>query len=347
MVYPVIVWMLTVVAGCAAARSGGVPGGRPTLQRRAMDCLRSAVRYGYNPAVRVEAVEALESVDKPGSRPWIRAALLDAHPGVRFAACVAIGRLRDTTARRALVKRVNDDDCSVQVAALFALHRLGDETRTGRLPNYLSHDHDVAVRRNAAFVLGLMGEPTAIKILARAMKDPDFGVRQHALEAMARLQNREARQELTFMTNAGIGSEEVFAIVALAETEDPEFIDTFRYKLARASHLETRLASARGLGRLGSDEGFSMALHTLRRGRELVRDPHDPAPEQILRAKQMAASALGAIGRLEALPALADLMNDNTDPRVQVSAARAILEILDADRMRSIPFAVTNHRGPE
>ena len=80
---------------------------------------------------------------------------------------------------------------------------------------------------------------------------------------MARLGSREARQELTFMASSGIGSEEVFAITALAHTRDPRSLDTFRYKLGTAANLETKLAAARALGLLGSDEGFEVALGAL------------------------------------------------------------------------------------
>jgi HEAT repeat protein len=227
---------------------------------------------------------------------------------------------------------VDDEDASVQVAALFALHRLGYEELTGRMPTYLLHREDVTVRRNAALVLGFLDEPGAIKILARAMRDGDEGVRKHALEAMARLGNQEARQELAFMTNSGVGSDEVFAIGALAETGDRIYLDAFRYKLATAVHLETRLAAARALGRLGSDEGFDVAMKALKTSRPSRRDPDDPGAGQILRARQLAAAALGAIGRSDALPACAALIGDPTDPRVQVSAARAVLEITAARR---------------
>jgi HEAT repeat protein len=55
--------------------------------------------------------------------------------------------------------------------------------------------------------------------------------------------------------------------------------------------------------------------------------------------RQLAAAALGAIERVDALPALADLLEDDRDPRVQVSAARAILEIIEANRAETLPFA--------
>jgi HEAT repeat protein len=102
--------------------------------------------------------------------------------------------------------------------------------------------------------------------------------------------------------------------------------------------LETRLAAARGLGELGSDEGFDLALRALVVNRPLRADPNDPEADQILRVKQMAAAALGAIGRVDALRALARLMDTDPDPRVQVSAAKAILEILAADRACALPF---------
>lgn len=101
------------------------------LKHRALDCLKAAVRYEHNPVVRVEAVEALQSSRYEQGLPWIRTALLDEHPAVRFAACVAIGRLGDAVSERTLQERVDDEDACVQVAALFALHRLGHADAPG------------------------------------------------------------------------------------------------------------------------------------------------------------------------------------------------------------------------
>ena len=117
------------------------------------------------------------------------------------------------------------------------------------------------------------------------------------------------------------------------------YTSAFRYKLATATHLETRLAAARGLGRLGSDEGFDVALEAFRNAGPSTDDPNDPPAGQVLRARQMAAAALGAIGRTDALPSLKRVMEDSPDPRVVVSAARAIMEILEADRTAGLPFS--------
>jgi len=331
---------LTVaLGGCVKPAANRQKNNQVELRRRAMEGLKAAVGYRQNPVVRVQAVEALSGRASQEGTPWVRSALLDDHPAVRFAACLAAGEARDVGAGAGIAKCLKDPNASVQVAALFARHRLGHTQRSGDLAGYLLHDSDPMVRRNTALVLGLLGEQGAIKVLAKAMKDADSGVRDHALEAMARLGNRDARQELTFMTGAGVGSDEVFAIGALAATGDNTYLETFRYKLATATHLETRLAAARGLGLLQSDEGFEIAIRTLQIDRPSRSDPQDPAVEQLLRMRQLAAAALGAIGRTDALPALAELMNDSRDPRVQVSAARAILDIVDSHQREALPFA--------
>ncbi len=330
---------MLLASGCVATGHRWYEVDSAAVSQRAMETLKAAVRYPHNPVVRVEAVEALESGGQAAALPWIRAAMLDDHPAVRFAACTAAGKLKDHISTGALRARVDDDDASVRVAALFALHLLGHQGGTGRIPTYLLNHEDISVRRNAALLLGMLNEPGAIKILARGMKDADPGVREHALEGMARLGNAEAKQELTFMANSGVGSEEVFAVGALVGTGDQAYEDLFRYKLARASHVETQLAAAAGLGRLGHDTGYDLALRCLRKRRIVRRGANDPPDAQRLRARQLALAALGAIGRTDALASLGRLMDQARDPRIQVSAARAILEIVDKQKPDRNPFS--------
>jgi len=335
-----------VMAVCLAASGCVSPSGtdstfdRTQLQRRALTCLKAGIGYEANPVVRVEAVEALEQSDDPQRLAWIRSAMLDEHPAVRFAACLSTGRARDTLAESTIARCLEDPDANVRIAALFARHRLGETDQTGYMTTYLLESDEITVRRNAALVLGLLEDKSAVKVLARAMRDPDPGVRHHALEAMARLGNADAKKELSFMANAGVGTEETFALQALAATGDRSYIDTFRYKLANASHTETRLAAARALGLLGSDEGLAAALGALNDASGLRNEPGDSPGDQLLRRRQLAASALGAIGRDDAFPTLEKWLENRSDPRVQVSAAGAILEIDRRSRSKSSAFPV-------
>ncbi|MGB0716064.1 MAG: HEAT repeat domain-containing protein, partial [Phycisphaerae bacterium] len=194
------------------------------------------------------------------------------------------------------------------------------------------------VRRNAALVFGFMNSKGAVKMLARAMSDRDEGVRHYALEALSRQGNPEAQQELVFMTNSGVGSEEVFALQALGAARATECNDTFRYKLANAVHMETKLAAAWALGRTGSKEGVSLAKRALMNPTVRENDMKDPIADQVARVRIMAATALGAMGDPSTLKVLASVMSDDADPRLVQAAARAIVEILRPLDRVGLPF---------
>jgi HEAT repeat protein len=107
----------------------------------------------------------------------------------------------------------------------------------------------------------------------------------------------------------------------------------YRYKLKTATHIETKLAAARALGRLGLSDGLEIAVKNLsfnaprRDGGDA--NVADPPEAQIIRARTLAALAVGAIGERSALPALVATMDDRYDPRVELAAATATLQILE------------------
>lgn len=335
---PAVGWTLAVMgwslAGCAA--NPYRPGSPATaeLRARALASLKQGVRYPHVPVVRCQAIEALQEVAPAEGVPWIRSALEDDNAGVRFAACLALGTLRDVTSRARITDCLDDPDPSVRVGAVFALHRLGDASQTHRLPEYLLDATDPVVRRNAATVLGRLGEPGAVNLLARVMNDSDEGLQLEALEAMALLGGEEARQQLTFLAHSGLGAREAFAVTALGRTGDPQFAELYEYKLNTARHWETKLAAARALGRLGKRDGYAVAAECIGfnspdRRAEIVAD--DPPDLQIVRVRSMAALALGEIGDRRALPSLANAIDDPYDPRVELAAALAVLKILNHD----------------
>jgi HEAT repeat protein len=187
-------------------------------------------------------------------------------------------------------------------------------------------------RRNAALVLGKLGEPGAIQILARVMNNRDDGLRLQALESMAQLGSKEAKEQLKFLAHSGLGGMEVLAINALGSTEDGQFVKLYRYKLQTAAHLETKLAAARALGRLDLADGLSVAVKnlTFNRPHHTGEAAEDDSPAaQIVRTRTLAALAVGAIGDPSALPALVAAMDYPYDPRVELAVALATLQILD------------------
>ena len=331
--FPIVGMMAVLGVGCAGS---GAQVDRTALRSRALDGLKRATGYTELASVRAQAVEALQQVAPGDGLPWIRKALTDSSAGVRFAAAAALGALRDQTSRPQIEKALADPDPSVRVAAIFALHRLGDVRYSNQFPEYLLDHPDAAVRRNTALLLGRLGEKGAVALLARAMSSSDPALRIEALESMARLGGKEAVEQLKFTAHSGAGAEETLALLALGDTRDPELADLYRFKLQSAKHIETRLAAARALGLLRKADGYDTALRSLRFEAPSA-DATDDLPEhQMLRIKQLAASALGAIGRDAAIPALNEVMTRDADPRVQLAAARAILELTTPG---GLPFA--------
>lgn len=332
--------------GCALAlgllllafRSACVAPGRPpdrveqlSYRDDAVQCIKAGLQYLANSVVRAEAIEGVLNYPAPDLLLGVRARLLDESPGVRFAACTVLGELRVEEAKNAVEPLLRDADPSVRAAAIFALHRMGDTSHSAELTELLMEHADPLVRANAAMLLGRLGEPSAVRPLAKAMRDKDEAVRIHALEAMAGLKSEEAFRELMIRVRTSAGSEEAYAVLALGQARDPQFRDLFRERLQGAGHVETQLAAARALGLLADASGYELAARNLKRFSARRRELDDPPEAQRLRVRSMAAAALGTIRNPAALPALREMMWEEADPRLQMAAARAILEIVEGN----------------
>ncbi len=332
------------MTGCATIPPPMEPIAESQLGDNAMEALKRAVRYEHAAYMRAIGIEVMERRLGTDALPWIRNALHDDDPGVQYAAILALGSLEDRESSERIRAIAEQEDEILKVVALYALHRLGDTSRTGELPPLLLEHPSADVRRTAAFVLGRLDQPKVVKLLARAMKDEDETVRQQALESMALLGGEDAIRQLTFSASSGEGATRVSAITTLAELQRPALENTFQYRLAKGDYLDTRLASAYALGRIGIGAGFKMALKAVDFDSPQIGVAQDPPKEQIRRIRQLAANALGAIGDRRALPALERRLNDQSDPRVQIAAADAILQIIGRGKSIGAPRAST-HRG--
>lgn len=333
--------LITLTCGCVVVPSAIAPDEEETLRRRAIEALKAAVRYKHAGSIRAAGIEMLQRHLGTDGLSWIRAALHDEVTGVRVAAVFALGALGDTQSHSSLLALADDDDPSIRIAACYALHRLGDTSFVAGLPELLLEHPSPVVRQDAAYCLGLLGEHGAIKVLARAMKDDDEMVRQQALESMALLGNQEAIEQLTFSASSGMGGQRVSAINTLGDLKIASLAKTFRYKLQTGEYRDTRLAAARALGKLDIGEGLAIALQSLNFNSPQQGVPDDSPGQQIMRIRVAAATALGAIGDRRALGPLRRRLEDPSDPRTQIAAADAILEILGG---RTMPLRVLQAR---
>jgi len=292
-----------------------------------------------DPFLRMQALEAFQDVATDEGLPYVVDNLDNGHPGVSFAALMTIGVLRQSRYIERVRMLAEDSDPNVRIAALFALHRFGDKSRTGELSDFLLADRDARVRGNAALAIGRLEEPSAAKPLERALRrEKKEAVKLQVLEGLAMLGNRHAIERLIFSAYSAAPDQASLALMFLANARCAEAEEVFRTRLRQADHPEIKLQAARGLGYLGVDAGEELAAAHLwfnspQRGRK-----HDPPEQQIARVRALAALALGAIGNPGSLGPL-KLAFDVEDqaPYVRLAIARAALSILDKTRSLRVP----------
>jgi len=329
----VLVAMLTlpVAAGCirpTAGGSGGPPG--TTIETLAMRTLTGALIESV-PVVQVRAIEAMQQVAPQSGGPYFNELLLSTVPPVRFAALMAVGTVRHAAARERVAALLNDPNPSVQVGAIFALHRLGDTRQTTKLSVFLLNHTDAGVRANAAMALGRLGEKGAIPTLEQGLRDREESVRLQVMESLVLLGDKKSTGRLGFVALSSTGQKMVFALLALRNSNQREVIDVFIEQFTRGIYDEVKLAAAAGLGRFGRRDGLSFALDRFQRF-----TPHpggaDTPEQQVIRVKTLAALAIEECGDPSALDVLDRMLRSDDDISIRVAAARTAISLL--------------HRGP-
>lgn len=321
-----------LLVGCETPQPTGrvSPQEQLTLGNRAIDLLVRAAESELDDAS-CNAIEALAEVAPQAGRPVFRAAIESNSPLKRYAGYIALGDVRDK-ARLARIKRgVQDPNPQVRLGAAYAAVRCGADGYARVLIRALSDASEERVRANAATLLGRLGEPRAADWLRRAQHLPanaqSSAVQLQINHALARLGDEDALQEL-IVASQGDMSTRMDALLMLARLGDPRARDALRYRLANRheDYWAPRLIAARGLARLGENDGFEMALHLL----DYTDTKQDPrVPDDTFAIRSMAIHALAEMGDPRALPKLRMIAAESTDPRLQVAASYAICRILD------------------
>lgn len=291
-----------------------VPAAQPQPLNMALrDAARTQIRESLasnDPLVRANAVEAAQLTFGGDAQEVVAKALEDRSSIVRFAGLMAAGKLRLRSLHDKALALANDPSAKVRVSARYALHRMGD-TRLSHDLEKTARDPNPRVREDTAFVLGLLEEPSAIKILQSMLSDSDAGVRIQVADSMWRLRDERGLEILVAGTMSNFADDNMLSLLALAGPKDRRVEEHLRGKLTD-EYTEIALVAARALGDIGLDDGYGVAMNAI--------GSSDP------RRRLLAAVALGAIGRSDAQNALAPLLQD-ADPRVRLAAATALLQL--------------------
>jgi len=317
-------------AGCVAPQPQPLPPDQAVeFRARALNFLKKAAT-GDDPVLRMQAIEAFQEAAPLAGIPFIEYNLDSPVPAVSFAALMAIGTLRDGMFLERVRTHTEHHDPNVRIAAIFALHRLGDESRTSELSSFLLSHPKAGVRANAAMAIGRLGEPGSVRLLRRALHQEQKNVaKMQILEALAMLGDEAGIERLRFYGYSAVPDQSTLAVMFLANAACHDAEALFRYRLTNAEIPETRLQAARGLGKLDNAEGLELAVRYLFFNSPDTSRPHDPPEVQIERIRGLAALALGAIGRSDALGPLRRAYNQqNQSDYVRLAIARAVIEIL-------------------
>lgn len=284
----------------------------PALQTQARAEIDSAL-HAPNEIIRAHALEMIKDVDLPSADHQIVTALGDSSPLVRKAAALAAGELRIKAATERLNENYLDAKTPERIADIFALHRLGDTSHSHELEETAT-DVNPYIRGDTAMILGMIGNHSALPILAHMVKtDKSPDVVLQAAEAMWKLGDERGLDELVGATVSRYPDDQMVALLALAGPHDTRVLGHIE-GLMTEQYPEVTLVAARAAGMLGSDDGYGIALN----GAKSV----DP------RQRFLAALALGAIGRADSQPVLATLLKDS-DPDTRLASAGALVQVAE------------------
>lgn len=327
-------WLPGVV-GCGdpASHVGVLPSNERFTFRS--DCLKQMENSAFSrePALRMQAIEAFGEVapEEAVKRKVFELNLDNEYPGVVFASLMAVGQTQSRQYIEKARTRAESQNKNIRVAALFALHQMGDTSRTNELGQLLLADPDETVRANAALAIGRTKDPRMIKPLRLALaREHNELPKMQILEALAFLGDDKAIERLMFVGRSAIPQDAGIALMMLANARRSEAEDLFYIRLHDADVPEVRALAIRGLAHLGKREVMPMAIEYLFFNQPKSDIPQDPPEQQIKRIRGIAALALEQLGAPEALePLKKAFYQKGQSDYVKLAVARAAVGILN------------------
>ena len=303
----------------------------PEMVERAVATILQASR-SEDPTVRANAIE-VAGLDPVRFESVIAAGLSDRNEGVQAVAAMTVGKKQIRGLAGRLRSLLSSPSAYVETAAVMGLLRCGEAVEDGkvsRIAQILWTTESPKLRSHAAFLLGEIGDKSALPMLKQAagMRMPRASQSEMNLmllqfsEAMVKLGDTEQIETIRAMLHPSRPEDlEASALAAqiLGELGDRRPIDQLvflsAYKQPNTGQMypaEVRMQIASSLAKLGLDRGGFIA------------DEYAASPDPILRVQ--AATVYGDTRRPEHLPKLAKLATDPLE-QVRVAAAYGVLKI--------------------
>lgn len=180
-------------------------------------------------------------------------------------------------------------------------------------------ERDPELRIHCLRLLRKIRSPASADGLVKALRDPDWLVRQEAIAAVSQVKGSNAQTALeSILEQDDNATNRVAALRHLSYRRGKAALSALKRSLADTDVI-VRLNAARELGRHGNDSGFEMATASIQSSN--------------WKERAAAADALGTIGRAEAIPVLeAVTKRPKEHQRVRLNAIGAL------NRIKLIPL---------
>lgn len=329
--------MGAMLCGCTASQPRTVeaqpvatrdPVALSQLRERALDELVAASASEYA----LERANAIEGLQYAPSRlePIAAAALMDPNEGVRSVAATVIGQVQLRTLAGAVRPLLADASPFVVASAIYAIDRTGGSVDPSPLGRFLFDGASAKVRAHAAFILGEMGQESALPMLsdaARSTETVGSSIDQRLLElqiaeAMIKLGDRAKLDTVrAALLPATPDDLEATALAAqiIGKVQDRQSIDRLIFLSAQRDQRgatlppEILLAIAGGLAELRVGGAWNVA------------DAHRSSADPSIRAQ--AAIVYGQTEDRAQLGKLESMLED-ASPLVRIAAATGVLRML-------------------
>ncbi len=284
-------------------------------EAHAIDALVRAL-HDEDEWVRFGAVIVLSKIGEPAVEPLI-GALRDPFPLVRANAAETLGRIGDKRAGDGLAQTLLDGETHVWHQAAIALGRLGDARAVHHLIKMVENENS-DLRTKAIKALGQIGDVRAIETLLDVIyQQEDRWMRLFAIEALGEIGDIRAIEALVDMAYDEGRDLRTKAIITLGKIDYTLAVDALDY-LSCDPDIEPQDQQT-ALFELGK-RGDLRALEGLMR---VLREETRPD------IRTYAALILGDMGRVEAVEALIEALQDAT-PEVATPIMKALVKMGDA-----------------
>ena len=280
-----------------------------------------------NAQVRGQAVEAA-AMSPQRMRDVIEAGLKDENAGVRSIALMAVGKNQLRDLRPQAERLMSDGNNHVRASAIYATIRTGGKADQSPLAQMLFSDSNPMVSRHVAFLLGEIGNKSAVPLLRSAALDrskqlppdqqPIFQLMiTEALVKLGEQKELAAIRAALYPSQPGELEAMALAVQMLGEMKDRQAqgqlmnLANYRDPQGQQYPAEVRLGIALSLARMGVTGGEAIAIAD-----QYANDSNPALRSQVA----FLYGAQGAGG----LDKLAPMMKD-PNPQVRISAAASVM----------------------